>query len=55
MIEYHVSGMVEPSREVGDGPIAKLVDLENAVVDVGDAVNVVLKNVNAEGVAESWG
>lgn len=33
--------------------MAKFVDLEDAIVDVSDTVNVVFKNVNAEGMAES--
>lgn len=47
--------MVESSCKVGDGPITKLVNLEDAVVDVGDAIDVVFKNINAERVAEPWG
>lgn len=55
VVEYNVGGMVEPSCQVGDRTVAKFVDPEDSVVDVGNTVDVVFKNVNAERVAETWG
>lgn len=55
VVEYNVCGMVEPSCQVGDRTVAKFVDPEDSVVDVGNTVDVIFKNVNAERVAETWG
>jgi len=55
VVEHDVSGMVEARCQVGDSLVPKLVDLEDAVVDVGDTVDVVLKDVNAERMAQPWG
>lgn len=55
VVEHDVGGVVEAGRQVGDSLVPKLVDLEDAVVDVGDPVDVVLKDVDAEGMAQPWG
>lgn len=55
MVEHNVGGVIEARRQVGDRLVPKLVDLEDAVVDVGDTIDVVLKDVNAEGMAQPWG
>lgn len=55
VVEHNVGGMVEARRQVGDSLVSKLVDLEDAVVDISDTVDVVLKDVDAERMAQSWG
>lgn len=54
MVEHHVGGVVEAGREVGDGFVPEFVDLEDAVVDVGDTVDVILEDVDAERMAQPW-
>lgn len=49
-----VGGVVHAHRQVLDGAFAKLVHSEDVVVDVGDAVDVVLEDVDAEGVTQLW-
>ena len=52
--EDDVSGVVDACGQVLHGALAKLVHSEDKVVDVGHAVDVVLKHVNAERVQEIW-
>lgn len=52
VVEDDVSGVVDASSEVLHGAFAELVDPEDNVVDVGDPVYVVLKDVNAERMEE---
>lgn len=52
MVQNHISGMVHSSGQVLNRAFAKLIYSENVVVDVGDAVDVVFKDVDAEGVME---
>lgn len=54
MVEDDVSGVVDASGEVLHGAFAELVDPEDDVVDVSDAVDVVLKDVDAERMEEVW-
>lgn len=52
VVQNYVRGVVHSSCQVLDGAFAKLIDSEDVVVDVGDAVDVVLKDVYAEGLME---
>ena len=52
VVQHNVSGVVHASGQILHGAFAKLVDPKHKVVDVGDAVDVVLKHVYAEGVVE---
>lgn len=54
VVEDDVSGVVDASGEVLHGAFAELVDPEDDVVDVGDPVYVVLKDVNAEWMQKVW-
>lgn len=54
VVEDDVSGVVDASGEVLHGAFAELVDPEDNVVDVGDPVDVVLKDVNAERMQKVW-
>lgn len=54
VVEDDVSGVVDASGEVLHGAFAELVDPEDDVVDVSDAVDVVLKDVDAERMEEVW-
>lgn len=44
--------MVQSGRQVLNGAFAKLIHSEDLVVNVGDAVDVVLKDIDAEGLVE---
>lgn len=55
VVEHNIGGVVEARGQAGDSLVPKLVDLEDAVVDVGDAVDVVLKDVDAKRMAQPWG
>lgn len=52
MVQRYICGVVHSGRQVLDGAFAKFIHSEDVVVDVGDAVDVVLKDVDAEGVME---
>lgn len=52
MVQNYICGMVHPSCQVLNGAFAKLIHSEDVVVDVGDSINVVLKDIDAEGVIE---
>lgn len=52
VVEDDVGGVVDASGEVLHGAFAELVDPEDDVVDVGDPVYVVLKDVDAERMEE---
>lgn len=47
--------MVQAPRQVDQGAVPKLMDLEDTVVDVGDPIDVILKDIDAEGVTQAWG
>lgn len=48
VVEDDIGGVVDASGEVLHGAFAELVDPEDDVVNVGDPVDVVLKDVDAE-------
>lgn len=54
MLQDDVCGVVHSDGQVLDGAFAKLVHSEDVVVHVCDAVDVVLEDVNAEGVTQLW-
>ena len=47
--------MIHPSCQVLDWAFTKLIHPEHVVVDVGDAVDVVFKDIDAEGLMELCG
>lgn len=52
VVQHHVCGVVEPRVHEFHFLFAELVHLEDAIVNVRHAVDVVLKDVDAEWVAE---
>lgn len=52
MVQNHISGMVHSSGQVLNRAFAKLIYSENVVVDVGDTIDVVFKDIDAEGMME---
>lgn len=55
MVQNYICGVIHPSGQVLDRPFAELIHPEHVVVDVGDAVDVVFKDVDAEGLMELCG
>lgn len=55
VVQNYICGVVHPSCQVLDRAFAELVHPEHVVVDVGDAVDVVFKDVDAEGLMELCG
>lgn len=55
VVQDHVRGMVQAPRQVDQGAVSKLMDLEDTIIDVGDTVDVILKDIDAEGVTQAWG
>lgn len=51
VVQDHVRGMAQAPGQVDQGAVSKLMDLEDTIIDVGDAVDVILKDIDAEGVA----
>lgn len=54
MVQDHIKGVAQAPCQVDQGAVSKLVDLEDTVVDVSDAIDVVLEHVDAEGVTQAW-
>lgn len=54
VVEHYVCGVVDASGQVLNGALAKLVDPEHHIVDIGDPIYVVLKDVYAERMEEVW-
>lgn len=52
MVQNYISGVVHSSGQVLNRAFSKLIYSENVVVDVGDAIDVVFKDIDAEGVME---
>lgn len=52
MVQNYISGVVHSSCQVLNRAFAKLIYSEDIVVDIGDAIDVVFKDVDAEGVME---
>ena len=55
VVQHDVGGVVHARGQILHGPLAELVHPEDKVVDVGDAVDVVLEDVYAEGEVEVCG
>lgn len=55
MVQNYVGGMIHPGGQVLSWASPELVHPEHVVVDVGDAVDVVFKHIDAEGLMELWG
>lgn len=55
MVQNYIGGMIHPGCQVLSWAFAELVHPEHVVVDVGDAVDVVFKNINAERLMELCG
>lgn len=54
MVQDHIRGVAQAPCQVDQGAVSKLVDLEDTVVDVSDAIDVVLEHIDAEGVTQAW-
>lgn len=52
VVQNYICGMVHPSGQILNGASAKFIHPEDVVVDVGHAVHVVLKHINAEGLMQ---
>lgn len=50
MVQDHIRGMAQAPCQVDQRAVAKLMDLEDTIIDVGDTIDVILKDVDAEGV-----
>lgn len=55
MVQNYICGVIHPRCQVLDRAFAELIHPEHVVVDVGDAVDVVLKDVDTEGLTELCG
>ena len=54
MVEDYVSSMVDACGEVLHGAFAKLVDSEDNVIYISDAIYVVLEDVYAKWMEQVW-
>lgn len=52
VMEGYVSGVVDASGQILCLAFTKLVNSEDNVIGVGNPINVILKDINAEGVEE---
>lgn len=52
VVQNYICGVVHSSCQVLNGTFAKLIYSEDVVVDVGDTIDIVLKDIDAEGVME---
>lgn len=50
VVQDDVRGMAQAPCQVDQGAVSKLMDLEDAIIDVGDTIDVILKDIDAEGV-----
>lgn len=50
VVQDHVRSMAQAPCQVDQGAVSKLMDLEDAIIDVGDTIDVILKDIDAEGV-----
>lgn len=50
VVQDHVRGVAQAPRQVDQGAVSKLMDLEDTIINVGDAIDVILKDIDAEGV-----
>lgn len=47
--------MAQAPSQVDQGAVSELMDLEDTIIDVGDAIDVILEDINAEGVTPGLG
>lgn len=50
VVQDHVRGVAQAPCQVDQGAVSKLMDLEDTIINVGNAIDVILKDINAEGV-----
>ena len=50
VVQDHIGGVAQAPCQVDQGAVSKLMNLEDTIINVGDAVDVILKDVDAEGV-----
>lgn len=50
VVQDHVGGVAQAPRQVGQGAVSELMDLEDSIIDVCDTIDVILKDIDAEGV-----
>lgn len=50
MVQDHIRGVAQATCQVDQRAVSKLMDLEDTIIDVGDAIDVILEDINTEGV-----
>lgn len=50
MVQDHIRGVAQAPCQVDQWAVSKFMDLEYTIIDVGDTIDIILKDVNAEGV-----
>lgn len=50
MVQDHIGGVAQAPCQVDQGAVSKLMDLEDTIINVGDAIDVILEDIDAEGV-----
>lgn len=55
VVQDHIGGVAQAPSQVDQGAMSELMDLEDTIIDVGDAIDVILEDINAEGVTQAWG
>lgn len=50
VVQDHIRRVAQAPRQVDQGAVSELMDLEDTIVNVGDAIDVILKDIDAEGV-----
>lgn len=53
VVQDHIRGVAQTACQVDQGTVSKLMDLEDTVIDVGDAIDIILKDIDAEGVTQA--
>ena len=50
VVQDHIRGVAQAPSQVDQRTMSKFMDLEDTIIDVGDAIDVILKDIDAEGV-----
>lgn len=53
VVQDHIGGVAQAPSQVDQGAVSELMDLEDTIIDVGDAIDVILEDINAEGVTQA--
>lgn len=49
MVQDHIRGMAQAPCQVDQRTVSEFMNLEHTIIDVGDTIDVILKDINAEG------